>query len=59
MTQKELNRQIARQTGEDIRAIRRLGFSIIDPHDDDFDPQPDFPPQVIDWDEIDRLRFAS
>ncbi|MEZ6096891.1 MAG: hypothetical protein R3C03_22165 [Pirellulaceae bacterium] len=56
MTQQELDRQLARHTGEDIREIRRRGFSLIDPFDSDFDPQPDYPPQVIDWDEVDRWR---
>ncbi|MBX9680369.1 MAG: hypothetical protein K2X38_16545 [Gemmataceae bacterium] len=27
MTQKDLNRQIARRTGESVKTIRRLGFS--------------------------------
>jgi hypothetical protein len=58
MPRKELERQIARHTGEDLCEIRRLGFSLIDLTDDDFDPQPDYPPQMVDWDELDRERWA-
>ncbi len=58
MTQRELDRHIASRTGEDVREIRRLGFSVADPFDTNFDPQPDYPPQMVDWDEIDRRRFA-
>ena len=38
MPHSNLIRQIAKQTGDDLREIRRLGFSIVDPDDRDFDP---------------------
>jgi hypothetical protein len=60
MTQRQLNRFVAAATGEDIREIRRRGFSIVDPNNIDFDPEPnDLPPQVVDWDEVDQLRLSS
>lgn len=53
MTQDALHRAVARATGEDFATIRRRGFSIADPLDVDFDPEPDdLRPQAIDWDEL-------
>ena len=53
MSQSELNEAIARSTGEDIQQVRRLGFSVADPLEVNFDPEPcDLEPQVIDWDEL-------
>ena len=60
MTQRQLNRFVAAATGEDIREIRRRGFSIVQPNNIDFDPEPnDLPPQVVDWDEVDALRRSG
>jgi hypothetical protein len=54
MTQRQLEREIADNTGESIRTIRRHGFSIISPPDVDFDPEPnDLPAQMVDWDAYD------
>ena len=53
MTQTQLEQLVARATGEDIRAIRERGFSVADPLEVNFDPEPDnLPPQVVDWDEV-------
>lgn len=44
-------------TGENLREIRRLGFSIADPVEVRFDPEPDdLPPNVIDWDQMELER---
>ncbi len=60
MTQRQLNRFVAAATGEDVREIRRRGFSIVEPNNIDFDPEPnDLPPQVVDWDEVDALRRSG
>ena len=57
MTQMQLEQLVARATGEDIRAIRERGFSVADPLEVNFDPEPDnLPPQVVDWDEVDLER---
>jgi len=49
MTQHELDSAVALATGEDIDEIQYLGFSLADPDDTDFDPEPDNrPPQPID-----------
>ena len=60
MTQQDLDTAVALATGEDITQIRRRGFSLADPLDVQFDPEPcTFPPQVIDWDEVDRARNVA
>jgi len=57
MTQQQLDRLVSEATGEDLRAIRRRGFSIANPIEVDFDPEPDQrPPQWVDWDQLDRER---
>ena len=57
MTQPELDRAVALATGEDVPAIRRRGFSLADPAEVHYDPEPfNYPPQVIDWDAIDLRR---
>jgi len=57
MTQMQLEQLVADATGEDVRAIRQRGFSVADPFEVDFDPEPDnLPPQMIDWDELDLQR---
>jgi len=54
MTQNQLNQRVAKATGEDIGDIRQRGFSLADPLEVHFDPEPcDLPPQVVDWDEVD------
>ena len=53
MTQAELDRQIAKATGESLRQIRRQGFSLADPDEVHFDPEPSqIKPQWIDWDAV-------
>ena len=62
MNQTQLNRAVARATGETLDTISHLGFSIADPKVVDYDPEPSRrAPQVVDWDELDarRQRLAS
>ena len=50
MKQADLDRVVARVTGETVSTIKRLGFGLADP-DDGFDPDPnERAPYVIDWD---------
>lgn len=60
MTQTEVNRAVARATGESVTTIKRLGFLIADPNIDveDGDDE-DLGPYVLDWDELDELRLES
>jgi len=60
LSQSELNRAVARATGESISTIQRLGFLLADqayPADDqDFDL---LGAQVIDWDALALQRQAD
>lgn len=61
MTQKELDREVARLTGEEISTIRQFGFSIADPSNVEHDPEPfdfayDVEAKIIDWDHFDAER---
>ena len=50
MTQHELERELARKTGETMDTIRRRGFSLVEP--------PSLEPQIVDWDELEAERVA-
>jgi hypothetical protein len=51
---------VAKATGEDIREIRQRGFSVADPFEVDFDPEPNnLSPQMIDWDELELERSLA
>jgi len=59
MTQAELNRAVARATGETVTTIRDLGFSLADSEEAVHDPDShDLDAQVVDWDELDTRRSA-
>ena len=60
MKQPQLDQLVADATGEDLHEIQRRGFSLADPTEVYFDPEPDcLLPQTIDWDELDAHRFES
>ncbi len=51
MTQIELEREVANRTGESLRTVHRRGFNLV---------EPDYPPpQVVDWDKLDRVRYGA
>ncbi len=60
MTQCQLNRAVARATGETIGTIHHMGFSVADPDDVCFDPEPSevraIEDRIIDWDRHERHR---
>ncbi len=60
MPQNQLNRAVARATGEDVGIIRHMGFSVADPEQARFDPEPSeiqaIEDRMIDWDRQERLR---
>jgi hypothetical protein len=58
MTQAQLDRRVARATGESLCTIRSRGFSIANPSGVEHDPEPSAAPQVIDWDELAAQRVA-
>jgi len=57
MTAAQIHRAVSRATGESVREIRRLGFSLADAldveTDDDLD---DRLPLMIDWDQHQAVR---
>ena len=60
MNQSQLDRAVARATGENIHTIGQIGFSIADPESVHYDPEPSRKgPQVVDWDELDARRRAA
>ena len=60
MTQCELDRAVARATGENLRVISRLGFSLADPIFVEHDPEPcDIEDKIVDWDAVDAERSLA
>ena len=53
MTQRELNREVASQTGESIQTINSMGFS---PLRETLPVEERQKPLMVDWDEVDRNR---
>jgi hypothetical protein len=48
---------VARATGEDLREIRRMGFTIADPAHVGYDPEPKHRRiRTLDWDVVKRER---
>jgi hypothetical protein len=58
MSQKELERAVAEATGESLGFVRGAGFSIADPVDVHFDPEPRRP-LVLDWDSMAPGKWPS
>lgn len=57
--QHDLDREVARVTGESLRTIRRRGFSIVDLNEQQFDTEPDdLPAMVLDWDSYQPMPLA-
>ena len=50
MTQAELNREVAKATGESIREIERRGFTLLTPTPIEAEPS------ALDWDEVQAER---
>ena len=50
MSQTEMERELAHQTGESLATIRRRGFQLME--------IPDLKPLVVDWDAIDAERIS-
>ena len=58
MTQNELNREVARVTGETVSEISRRGFGPADLENTTFDPEPleTEIEKYLDWDEVNAGR---
>ena len=55
----QLEGAVARATGESRRTIRHLGFSLADPLEVGFDPEPSDVVKFLDWDEVAGARYAQ
>lgn len=55
MTQQQLSELVASATGEAPAMIDRIGFSLADPLEVEFDPEP---VPYLDWDLVDAERYA-
>ena len=56
MKQADLNRTVARATGETVSTIERLGFLLAEPADSLDPDSDDAGPYVIDWEELEKQR---
>jgi hypothetical protein len=57
VNQYDLERQVALATGETVRTVSKLGFSLADPEMTDHDPEPsDIEDLIVDWDDLDARR---
>ena len=61
MNQRDLNRAVARVTGETISAIGGMGFSLVEmPHVDELPyPAMDLEDQIVDWDALENQQRCS
>jgi hypothetical protein len=57
MTQRQLDRAVARATGESRRLVRRRGFTLQSPRAIRWESVP--PPQYVDWDAVAAARRAD
>lgn len=56
MQQADLDRAVARVTGETVSTIKQRGFLLADANSD-FDPDPpEYEPNIVDWDELESQR---
>ncbi len=63
MTQCQLNRAVAKATGESVGTIGQMGFSVADPEQVRFDPEPwkpgdlrEIEDRILDWDLVELRR---
>lgn len=56
MHQSDLNRAVARATGETVSAVKRLGFILDEPISNTDLDSDESGPLVIDWDELEAQR---
>ena len=57
MTQNQINRAVALATGESVRTVSELGFSLADPDVVEHDSEPfDVEDMIVDWDQLQVAR---
>jgi len=58
MSQREIEEAVAMATGESLAVLQRCGFSVADPLEVNFDPEPR-PPLVFDWDRMSPVEWPA
>jgi hypothetical protein len=59
MTQNQFHCALAKATGESIRTLKRIGFSLLEPDIDRVDTEArDLAPQTVDWDRLEEDRIS-
>jgi hypothetical protein len=58
MTQAQLDRSVSAATGESLTEIQHRGFSLADPVNVEYDPEPPRRPQTVDWDDVAASRLS-
>ena len=58
MSSSEIDEAVATVTGEEIRTIRRHGFSLLCCRTVELEPDDYRPPQIIDWDDAEPSLLA-
>jgi len=58
MSSSEIDDAVATVTGEEMRTIRRHGFSLLTCVPAELDQEDYRPPQVIDWDDVEPSMLA-
>lgn len=58
MGQQEIDQAVANVTGESLGRVRTMGFSIADPFEAQFDPEPR-QPLVLDWDSMGPIDWPA
>ena len=56
MQQRDLDRAVARATGETVSTIKQRGFLLADQSNRSDTEEPDYEPHIVDWDELDVQR---
>jgi hypothetical protein len=58
MSQREIEEAVAVATGESLALIQRCGFSVADPLEANYDPEPRRP-LVFDWDRMSPVEWPA
>ena len=59
MKQSDINRLVARATGESVSTIKSFGFHLNEPFDETTQESDDLGPHVIDWDELESEHYRD
>ena len=58
MSKRQIDEAVANATGESLAVVRSLGFSVADPMEVSYDPEPRRP-MMVDWDSMSPSEWPS